>query len=49
VANLIEEAQQHYDKALEHLKAGDWADYGKEIDALKVVLDKLSTLVTEEE
>ena len=49
VANLIEEAQQHYDKALEYLKAGDWADYGKEIDALKMVLDKLSTLVTEEE
>jgi len=48
VANLIKEAQQHYDNAQEYLKAGDWADYGKEIDALKMVLDKLATLVAEE-
>jgi len=48
IANLIEEAQQHYNKAQEYLKTGDWAGYGNEIDALKEVLDQLAELTTEE-
>jgi hypothetical protein len=48
VASLIEEAQQHYNKAQQYLKAGDWAGYGKELDALKAVLDRLAELVAEE-
>ncbi len=44
IASLIEEAQQHYDKAQEYLKAGDWAGYGKELEALKAVLDRLEEL-----
>ena len=44
IASLIEEAQQHYDKSQQYLKAGDWANYGKELDALKVVLDQLAEL-----
>ena len=48
IANLIEEAQQHYDKAQQYLKAGDWAGYGKELDALKAVLDRLAELAAEE-
>ncbi len=44
IAGLIEEAQQHYDKAQEYLKAGDWAGYGEELNALKAVLDKLAGL-----
>ncbi len=45
IANLIEEAQQHYNKAQEYLKAGDWTGYGEELDALKAVLDRLSELI----
>jgi len=48
IASLIEEAQQHYDKAQQYLKAGDWAGYGKELDALKVVLDQLAELAAAE-
>jgi len=48
IANLIEEAQQHYNKAQEYLKAGDWTGYGKEMDALRTVLDRLAELTAEE-
>jgi hypothetical protein len=44
IASLIEEAQQHYNTAQQYLKAGDWANYGKELDALKAVLDRLAEL-----
>ncbi len=49
IASLIKEAQQHYNKALQYLKAGDWAGYGKEIDALEAILAQLAELATEEE
>ena len=48
VASLIEEAQQHYNKAQQYLKDGDWAGYGEEQVALKAVLDRLAGLATEE-
>ncbi len=48
IASLIEEAQQHYDKAQQYLQAGDWTGYGNELDALKVVLDRLAELTAEE-
>jgi len=48
VASLIEEAQQHYNKAQQYLKDGDWAGYGKELDALKAVLDRLAEFAAEE-
>ena len=47
IANLIEKARQHYDKAQQYLKAGDWAGYGKELDALKAVLEQLADLTME--
>jgi len=47
IANLIEEAQRHYDKAQQYLKIGDWAGYGKELDALKAVLEQLANLTAE--
>jgi uncharacterized membrane protein (UPF0182 family) len=49
IASLIEEAQQHYDKAQQYLKAGDWAGYGEELDALKAVLERLAELTDIEE
>lgn len=48
VADLIEEAQQHYNQAQQYLIAGDWAGYGEELDALKAILDQLAKLVTED-
>jgi len=47
IARLIEEAQQHYNQAQEYLKVGDWANYGKELEALKSVLDRLAELTAE--
>jgi len=47
IANLIEEAQQHYDKAQEYLKSGDWTGYGEELEALKAVLNQLAELTAE--
>ncbi len=48
IANLIEEAQEHYNQAQQYLQAGDWAGYGKELDDLRAVLDKLAGLAAEE-
>jgi len=49
IASLIEEAQQHYEKAQQYLKTGDWAGYGRELEALKAVLDQLAELTAIEE
>lgn len=48
IASLIEEAQLHYTQALQYQKDGDWAGYGREWDALAVVLDQLAELAAEE-
>jgi hypothetical protein len=47
IAALIEEAQQHYDRAQQYLNAGNWTGYGEELDALKAVLDQLAELAGE--
>jgi uncharacterized protein len=31
----------HYDRAIDHLKAGDWAGFGAELDALRPLLEEL--------
>ena len=36
------EALRHYDQALARLKAGDWAGFGTELDALRPLLEQLS-------
>ena len=36
------EALSHYNHALERLKAGDWAGFGAELDALRPLLEQLS-------
>ena len=35
------EALAHYDRAIEHLKAGDWSGFGAELDALRPLLETL--------
>jgi uncharacterized membrane protein (UPF0182 family) len=41
VAVLLQRAQQHYDRAISAQRAGDWATYGREIEALGGVLREL--------
>jgi uncharacterized membrane protein (UPF0182 family) len=48
VAELIEQARSHYEKAQENLRAGDWAGFGEEWDAMEEVLNKLAELTAEE-
>jgi uncharacterized membrane protein (UPF0182 family) len=40
-AEMLREAQQHYDRALAAQRAGNWADYGREIEQLGAVLRRL--------
>ena len=48
IAGLIEKAQLHYDQAQQYLQAGDWAGYGRELEALETVLNQLAELAAEE-
>jgi len=48
IAALIEQAQQHYDKARQYLKDGDWTGYGQELEALQQVLQQLAELAAGE-
>ncbi|MFC2014537.1 UPF0182 family protein [Chloroflexota bacterium] len=48
IASLIDQAQQHYDMAQEHLKAGNWSGYGEELAALEEVLQQLAKLAAGE-
>ena len=36
------EALADYERAIERLKAGDWAGFGAELDALRPLLEELS-------
>jgi len=40
-AELLREAQQHYDRAMAAQRAGNWADYGREIEQLGATLRRL--------
>ncbi len=44
IAALIKQAQQHYDKALEYQREGNWAGYGDELKSLQQVLEQLAEL-----
>ena len=41
-AGLLREAQSHYDRAIAAQRAGNWTEYGKEIDQLGAALRALS-------
>ena len=45
IADLTQSALQHYDAAEAAQRRGDWATYGREIDAMKADLDALERLV----
>ncbi|HYV98616.1 MAG TPA: UPF0182 family protein [Gemmatimonadaceae bacterium] len=40
-ADLIRQAREHYDRAIAAQRAGNWSDYGREIEALGAVLKQL--------
>jgi uncharacterized membrane protein (UPF0182 family) len=42
VTGLAAQARQHYDRAIQAQRAGDWAKYGEEIRALGQVLERMS-------
>jgi hypothetical protein len=39
---LAAQARQHYDRAIEAQRAGDWARYGEELKQLGAVLERLA-------
>ncbi|HMJ17032.1 MAG TPA: UPF0182 family protein, partial [Gemmatimonadaceae bacterium] len=41
VSQLLQEAQTHYDRAIAAQRAGNWSEYGREIDQLGAVLRSL--------
>jgi uncharacterized protein len=41
-ADRAREALSHYNDAMQQLKSGKWAGFGKELDALKPLLEELS-------
>jgi uncharacterized membrane protein (UPF0182 family) len=47
VAELVRQADAHYRDAEDCLKAGDWACYGREMDALKQALEALVAAMQE--
>jgi len=49
LAKLAELAQEHYAKAQEHLKAGDWTGWGEELQKMEEVLSQLIELTSRQE
>jgi len=41
ISGLINQASDQYDKAVEAQRNGDWAEYGRQVKALKATLDQL--------
>jgi uncharacterized protein len=41
-AERARQALDHYEQAIEHLKSGDWAGFGTELDAMRELLQQMS-------
>jgi len=37
-------ALEHYNKAKDHLRRGDWSGYGRELESLEKILEAISGL-----
>ena len=48
IADLIRQADAHYQAAQSCLQTGDWTCYGEEMDALEQVLESLLTATQDE-
>lgn len=44
IDQLIQAANNHYNAAQDHLRSGDWAAYGEEMNALQATLEQLALL-----
>jgi hypothetical protein len=42
VLDAARKALDHYRRAIENLKAGDWSGFGKELDALRPLLEQMN-------
>ncbi|HAK54601.1 MAG TPA: hypothetical protein DCP38_03820, partial [Acidobacteria bacterium] len=42
VSSLADEARQHYDRAIQAQRAGDWTRYGAELDRLGEILEQMA-------
>ncbi len=42
LSGMAQEALNHYNKALDYLKNGDWANYGQELDKIKDILQRMT-------
>jgi uncharacterized membrane protein (UPF0182 family) len=42
VADRARQALDHYNRAIEHLKSGDWAGFGTELDAMRGLLEAIA-------
>jgi uncharacterized membrane protein (UPF0182 family) len=42
-ADRARQALDHYNRAIEHLKSGDWAGFGTELDAMRGLLEAIAT------
>ncbi len=47
ISELTKLAQEHYTKAQEYLKAGDWTGWGEELKKMEEALNQLAELVTQ--
>jgi len=41
-ADRARAALDHYNQAIEHLKSGDWASFGTELDAMRALLEEMA-------
>ena len=49
LSGLAKQAQEHYTKAQDYLKSGDWASWGEELQKMEEVLSQLAELATGQE
>ncbi|MGD9150959.1 MAG: hypothetical protein PVG40_11750 [Desulfobacterales bacterium] len=47
ISNLGVLALEHYNKAKDYLRQGNWAEYGKELENLEKVLKEISSITKE--
>jgi uncharacterized membrane protein (UPF0182 family) len=46
-SNLGVLALEHYNKAKDYLRQGNWAEYGSELENLEKILEKMSSITKE--
>ena len=47
ISNLGASALEHYNKAKEYIRQGNWAEYGRELESLEKILKEISSITQE--